>query len=69
MMRRHNRLLVAFFVVGDVLLGMTAFLIAYLLRFEILASLLPIHKGVPPFGQYLRLSLIQHLTLPTIRLV
>jgi Undecaprenyl-phosphate glucose phosphotransferase len=65
MMRRHNRLLVAFFVVGDVLLGMTAFLIAYLLRFEILASLLPIHKGVPPFGQYLRIAPFIGLLVPT----
>ena len=56
MMRRYNRLLVAFFIGSDMLLGMAAFLVAYLLRFEILAGLLPIHKGVPPFAQYLRIA-------------
>jgi Undecaprenyl-phosphate glucose phosphotransferase len=64
MMRRYNRLLVAFFVVGDTLLGMAAFLVAYLLRFEILASLLPIHKGVPPFGQYLPIAPFVGLLVP-----
>ena len=56
MMRRYNRLLVAFFVVSDALLGLAAFLVAYLLRFEILHGLLPISKGVPPFWQYLRIA-------------
>src|SRR6187401_2050830 len=64
MMRRYNRLLVLFFVVGDTLLGMTAFLVAYLLRFEILDSLLPVHKGVPPFGQYLRIAPFIGLLVP-----
>jgi Undecaprenyl-phosphate glucose phosphotransferase len=64
MMRRYNRLLVVFFVVGDTLLGMTAFLVAYLLRFEILDGLLPIHKGMPPFGQYLRIAPFIGLLVP-----
>ncbi|HEX9367515.1 MAG TPA: undecaprenyl-phosphate glucose phosphotransferase [Vicinamibacterales bacterium] len=64
MMRRYNRLLVVFFVVGDTLLGLTAFLIAYLLRFEVLQSLLPAHKGVPPFGQYLRIAPFIGLLVP-----
>ncbi len=64
MMRRYNRLLVLFFVVGDTLLGLTAFLVAYLLRFEILHSLLPVHKGVPPFGQYLRIAPFIGLLVP-----
>ena len=34
MMRRYNRLLVAFYVVTDAILGMAAFAIAYLVRFE-----------------------------------
>jgi Undecaprenyl-phosphate glucose phosphotransferase len=63
-MRRYNRLLVLFFVVGDTLLGLTAFLVAYLLRFEILHSLLPVHKGVPPFGQYLRIAPFIGLLVP-----
>ena len=64
MMRRYNRLLVLFFVIGDALLGLTAFLVAYLLRFEILDSLLPVHKGVPPFGQYLRIAPFIGLLVP-----
>jgi len=64
MMRRYNRLLVAFFVIGDAVLGMTAFLCAYLLRFEILDHLLPIVKGTPPFGQYLRIAPFIGLLVP-----
>src|SRR5713101_4514766 len=64
MMRRYNRLLVLFFVIGDALLGLTAFLVAYLLRFEVLQSLLPAHKGVPPFGQYLRIAPFIGLLVP-----
>jgi hypothetical protein len=48
--RRHNRLLVACYVVSDALLGMGAFLLAYLIRFE--APLFAVTKGYPPFGQY-----------------
>src|SRR4051812_27473372 len=64
MMRRYNRLLVAFFVIGDTTLGMAAFLVAYLLRFEVLASLLPVHKGFPPFAQYLRIAPFIGLLVP-----
>src|SRR5258707_7330198 len=64
MMRRYSRLLVAFCVVGDSLLGLTAFLVAYLLRFEILDGLLPVHKGVPPFAQYLRIAPFIGLLVP-----
>src|SRR5690349_8642038 len=53
MMRRHNRLLVAFFIITDTLLGMTAFIVSYVLRFE---TGLPVVKGVPPFAQYLRIA-------------
>jgi Undecaprenyl-phosphate glucose phosphotransferase len=64
MMRRFNRLLVAFFVGSDMLLGMAAFLVAYLLRFEMLTGVLPIHKGIPPFAQYLRLAPFIGLLVP-----
>jgi Undecaprenyl-phosphate glucose phosphotransferase len=64
MMRRYNRLLVAFFVVSDTLLGMAAFLVAYLLRFEILDGFLPVHKGVPPLVQYLRIAPFIGLLVP-----
>lgn len=49
-MKRYNRLLVAFHVAADTVLGMTAFVLAYLLRFE--SGLIPAPKGYPPFGQY-----------------
>ena len=53
MMRRYNRLLVAYYVITDALLGAAAFALAYLLRFETsLANLIPVTKGQPPFGQY-----------------
>jgi Undecaprenyl-phosphate glucose phosphotransferase len=55
MMRRFNRLLVAFHVVGDAMLGMVAFALAYFVRFQVLADVIPITKGVPPFGQYLNM--------------
>ncbi len=61
MMRRYNRLLVAFFVISDALLGMAAFLVAYLLRFE---SGIPVFKGYPPFANYLRLAPFIGLLIP-----
>ena len=51
MLNRHNRLLVTFHVLSDALLGLTAFIIAYALRFH--AGLIPITKGVPPLRQYI----------------
>lgn len=50
MVNRHNRLLVAFHVLSDSMLGMTAFILSYLLRFE--TGLIPVPKGTPPLGQY-----------------
>ena len=50
MVKRHNRLLVAFYVSADALLGAAAFLLAYALRFR--SGLLPVTKGYPPFSQY-----------------
>ena len=53
MMRRFNRLLVAFYLISDAILAMAAFVLAYLLRFEgPVASLIPPVKGVPPFKWY-----------------
>jgi Undecaprenyl-phosphate glucose phosphotransferase len=53
MMRRYNRLLVAFYVISDALLAMAAFVVAYLLRFETgIANIIPVTKGQPPFEQY-----------------
>jgi Undecaprenyl-phosphate glucose phosphotransferase len=61
MMRRYNRLLVAFFIITDALLGMAAFIISYLIRFE---TGLPVIKGVPPFAQYLRIAPFIGLLVP-----
>jgi Undecaprenyl-phosphate glucose phosphotransferase len=61
MVRRHNRLLIIFFVLSDAFLGMGAFLFAYALRFE---SGLPVPKGSPPFSQYLRIAPFIGLLVP-----
>ena len=53
MLRRYNRLLIAFYIVSDALLGLSAFIIAYAIRFQ--TGLIPITKGVPPLRQYLDL--------------
>ena len=53
-MIRHNRLLVAFHVVSDSLLGVSAFVIAYAIRFY--AGLIPITRGLPPFQQYVNIA-------------
>jgi Undecaprenyl-phosphate glucose phosphotransferase len=53
MLRRYNRLLVAFYVAADALLGLSAFVIAYTIRFH--TGLIPITKGIPPLRQYLNL--------------
>jgi Undecaprenyl-phosphate glucose phosphotransferase len=49
--KRYNRLFVALHVISDAALGMFAFILAYVLRFE--TGLVPITKGYPPFSQYL----------------
>ena len=51
MVNRHNRLLVTFHVLSDSLLGVSAFIIAYALRFH--TGLIPAPKGIPPLQQYL----------------
>src|SRR5215471_18883445 len=53
MLKRYNRLLVAFYVVSDALLAVSAFIVAYALRFY--AGLIPITKGVPPLRQYVNI--------------
>jgi len=53
MLRRFNRILVAFYVTADALLGLSAFILAYAIRFH--AGLIPITKGIPPLRHYLSL--------------
>jgi Undecaprenyl-phosphate glucose phosphotransferase len=50
-MIRHNRLLVAFHITSDALLGICAFIVSYAIRFH--SGLIPITKGLPPLAQYL----------------
>jgi Undecaprenyl-phosphate glucose phosphotransferase len=53
MVRRYNRLLVAFYVVTDALLASWALVLAYGIRFE--SGLIPVTRGYPPIEQYLNL--------------
>ena len=62
MVRRHNRLLVAFHVVTDAVLGMSAFFLAYLLRFE--TGLIAITRGHPPVEQYINVLPFIALIVP-----
>src|SRR3990172_3092568 len=51
MLRSRNRLLAAFHVASDALLGVSAFLLAYALRFH--SGLISAPRGVPPLRPYL----------------
>ena len=62
MVKRYARLLVALHVVSDALLGMAAFVLAYVLRFE--AGIIPVTRGYPPFQQYLNVLLFIGLLVP-----
>ena len=62
MVRRHNRLLVAFHVATDAGLGMVAFFLAYLLRFE--TGLITITRGHPPVEQYINVLPFIALIVP-----
>ena len=53
MVRRHNRLLVAFYVITDAVLAMWAFVLAYGIRFE--SGLVPVTRGYPPIEQYVNI--------------
>jgi Undecaprenyl-phosphate glucose phosphotransferase len=50
MLNRHNRLLVTIYVLSDALIGVSAFIVAYALRFH---TGLPVPRGVPPLTQYI----------------
>jgi Undecaprenyl-phosphate glucose phosphotransferase len=52
--KRYNRLLVAYYVTTDVLLATWAFVLAYAIRFE--SGLIPVTKGYPPIEQYLQVA-------------
>jgi len=60
--RRYNRLLVAFYVITDALLASWAFILAYGIRFE--SGLIPVTRGYPPIEQYLNLLPLIALLTP-----
>jgi Undecaprenyl-phosphate glucose phosphotransferase len=62
MVKRWNRLLVAFFVLTDSLFGMIAFVLAYVLRFD--TGLIEAPKGYPPFTQYFNVLPLIGLLVP-----
>ena len=53
MVRRYNRLLVAFYVITDALLASWAFVLAYAIRFE--SGLIPVTRGYPPIENYVNM--------------
>src|SRR5213594_1539660 len=53
MVRRYNRLLVLFHILSDALLAISAFILAYALRFQ--TGLFPTTKGTPPLRQYINI--------------
>jgi Undecaprenyl-phosphate glucose phosphotransferase len=54
MLRRHNRLLVAIFVMADFAAAIVAFALAYWVRFE--TGLMPLAVDPPPFYRYLAIA-------------
>jgi Undecaprenyl-phosphate glucose phosphotransferase len=64
MVRRHNRLLVAFYVIGDALLAAWAFLLAYIIRFEF--GLIRVSYGTPPLIGYLKVVPVIALLAPIV---
>jgi Undecaprenyl-phosphate glucose phosphotransferase len=53
MVKRYNRLLVAFYVLTDALLASWSFVLAYGIRFE--SGLIAAPKGLPPIANYLNI--------------
>jgi Undecaprenyl-phosphate glucose phosphotransferase len=62
MLRRYNRLLVACYIVADLLSAAAAFLIAYWLRFR--SGVIPVWEGVPELWHHLTLTPFIALTVP-----
>jgi Undecaprenyl-phosphate glucose phosphotransferase len=54
MLRRHNRLLVAIFVLADFLAAIVAFALSYVVRFN--TGLVPLDQPAPPFSRYLAIA-------------
>src|SRR5262249_51487223 len=56
------RLLVTLYVLSDALIAVTAFLLAYTLRFH--TGLIPITKGIPPLRQYINVLPFVAIVVP-----
>ncbi|HXW06289.1 MAG TPA: undecaprenyl-phosphate glucose phosphotransferase [Vicinamibacterales bacterium] len=63
MMRRHNRLLVAFYVLSDALLAMVAFALAYVVRFH--SGFIPVWEGTPALDWHVALLPFLGALVPT----
>jgi Undecaprenyl-phosphate glucose phosphotransferase len=62
MLSRHNRLLVTLYLLSDALIGASAFILAYALRFH--AGIIPITKGIPPLRQYINVLPFVAIVVP-----
>src|SRR5262245_53829296 len=66
MLKFQTRLMVATFVVVDILATLLAWVLAYFLRFDVLPSVIPVTKGVPDLSDYLILLPVLCLLWPTV---
>ncbi len=66
MLKFQTRLMVATFVLVDVVATLLAWVLAYFLRFDVLAPVIPVTKGVPALSDYLILLPILCVLWPTV---
>jgi Undecaprenyl-phosphate glucose phosphotransferase len=66
MLKFQTRLMVATFVVVDVVATGLAWVLAYLLRFHVLSSFIPVTKGVPALSDYLVLLPLLFVLWPAV---
>jgi Undecaprenyl-phosphate glucose phosphotransferase len=65
-LKQKTRLLVGVFVAADVLATNLAWVLAYLLRFDVLGGLIPVTKGVPEASRYVLLLPFISLLWPAV---
>ena len=66
MLKFHTRMMVATFVLVDVVATGLAWVVAYFLRFHVLTFLIPITKGIPALSDYLVLLPLLFLLWPAV---
>ena len=64
MVRRYNRLLVAFHIVSDALMAAAAFMLAYVIRFW--SGQIPVYKGTPPISEYFQVAPLVAALVPIV---